>query len=102
MIITQRLADSSPKYTCGLHFSATDILIQRTFVLQDGRDGQPYKGTRRTAYLPDNHEGRRILELLRKAFDDGIVFTVGKSTTTGRDNVVTWNDIHHKTELIGP
>ena len=60
-----------------------------------------YDGTRRTAYLPDNHEGREVLQLLRRAFDARLVFTVGTSVTTGRQNQVTWNDIHHKTNMSG-
>jgi len=64
--------------------------------------GEPYKGTTRTAYLPDCPEGRQVLQLLRQAFDAGLVFTVGRSNTTGHDNVVIWNDIHHKTRPDGP
>ena len=30
-----------------------------------------------------------------------LTFTVGQSTTTGEANTVTWNEIHHKTELRG-
>ncbi|KAM7416955.1 hypothetical protein PAMA_018842 [Pampus argenteus] len=63
--------------------------------------GQPYEGVSRTAYLPDSSEGRRILKLLRRAFDQRLTFTVGHSTTSGRNNVVTWNDIHHKTSTHG-
>nr|XP_040050738.1 E3 ubiquitin-protein ligase DTX3L [Gasterosteus aculeatus aculeatus] len=63
--------------------------------------GQPYEGTSRTAYLPDSPEGARTLALLRRAFDQKLIFTVGRSTTSGRDNAVTWNDIHHKTSTHG-
>jgi len=63
--------------------------------------GRPFTGTTRRAYLPNNKEGCQILELLRKAFDDGHIFTIGKSVTSGKDNVVTWNDIHHKTSIFG-
>ncbi|XP_073324042.1 uncharacterized protein [Pagrus major] len=63
--------------------------------------GQHYQGTSRTAYLPDNKEGKEVLRLLEKAFDQKLIFTVGTSTTTGRDNQVTWNDIHHKTSMTG-
>ncbi|XP_041643658.1 E3 ubiquitin-protein ligase DTX3L-like [Cheilinus undulatus] len=63
--------------------------------------GQPYEGASRTAYLPDNTEGRQILKLLQRAFDQRLVFTVGRSTTSGRSNMVTWNDIHHKTSRHG-
>ncbi len=63
--------------------------------------GKPYTGTGRTAYLPDNQERRKVLKLLRKAFEQKLTFTIGRSTTTGRDDCVTWNDIHHKTSMCG-
>ena len=64
--------------------------------------GKPFTGTRRTAFLPDNPEGRQVLKLLKRAFDAGLVFTIGTSSTTGKENVVIWNDIHHKTKPDGP
>lgn len=63
--------------------------------------GQRYEGTLRTAYLPDSPTGRKVLELLRRAFDQRLIFTVGLSSTSGRNNFVTWNDIHHKTSRQG-
>ncbi|KAM9858195.1 E3 ubiquitin-protein ligase DTX3L [Aulostomus maculatus] len=63
--------------------------------------GKPYKGVSRKAYLPDSSGGRRVLKLLRRAFDQRLIFTVGQSTTSGRSNSVTWNDIHHKTSQHG-
>ncbi|XP_014231562.1 protein deltex-like isoform X2 [Trichogramma pretiosum] len=65
--------------------------------------GQTYYavGFPRTCYLPDSELGRRVLRLLQVAFERRLVFTVGRSVTTGREDVVTWNGIHHKTEL-GP
>lgn len=68
---------------------------------QHPNPGQPYEGLSRTAYLPDSPEGRMVLDLLRQAFDQRLIFTVGRSTTSGRNNVVTWNDIHHKTSTHG-
>uniref|UniRef100_A0AAQ6IBK8 E3 ubiquitin-protein ligase n=1 Tax=Anabas testudineus TaxID=64144 RepID=A0AAQ6IBK8_ANATE len=65
------------------------------------KPGQPYHGISRSAYLPDNKEGREVLQLLRKAFDQKLIFTVGTSRTTGLENQVTWNDIHHKTSTSG-
>ncbi|XP_078489283.1 putative E3 ubiquitin-protein ligase DTX3 [Ciona intestinalis] len=63
--------------------------------------GVRYTGTSRTAYLPDNYEGREVLRLLKKAFAARLIFTIGRSVTTGMDNQVTWNDIHHKTNPYG-
>nr|XP_026691658.1 uncharacterized protein LOC778744 [Ciona intestinalis] len=63
--------------------------------------GVRYTGTSRTAYLPDNREGREVLRLLKKAFDARLIFTIGRSVTTGMENQVTWNDIHHKTNPYG-
>ena len=59
--------------------------------------GKPYKGITRTAYLPNTRQGREILNLLEVAFDRRLVFTIGSSRTTGHEGVITWNDIHHKT-----
>ncbi|XP_062399199.1 E3 ubiquitin-protein ligase DTX3L [Sardina pilchardus] len=63
--------------------------------------GQPYEGASRTAYLPHSSEGRKVLGLLQRAFDQRLIFTIGRSSTSGRNNVVTWNDIHHKTSRTG-
>ena len=63
--------------------------------------GVPYSGTSRVGYLPDCEEGRRVLALLRRAFNARVTFTVGRSATTGIDDCVIWNDIHHKTSLHG-
>ncbi|XP_001633623.3 uncharacterized protein LOC5513401 [Nematostella vectensis] len=63
--------------------------------------GRFYTGTSRTAYLPDNAEGREVLGLLEKAFAARLTFTIGTSVTTGLTDTVTWNDIHHKTNVHG-
>ncbi|XP_061871350.1 probable E3 ubiquitin-protein ligase DTX3 [Colius striatus] len=63
--------------------------------------GVRYPGTTRVAYLPDCPEGNKVLGLFRKAFAQRLTFTVGTSMTTGRANVITWNDIHHKTNCTG-
>ena len=63
--------------------------------------GQQYAGTNRIAYLPDNAEGKKVLALLRRSFNQRLTFTVGTSITTGLSNQITWNDIHHKTSPSG-
>lgn len=65
--------------------------------------GKPYYavGFPRVCYLPDTDKGRRVLRLLGVAFKRRLVFTIGRSVTTGREDVVTWNDIHHRTSLSG-
>ncbi|KAF4526388.1 hypothetical protein B566_EDAN012678 [Ephemera danica] len=62
--------------------------------------GRPYYavGFPRVCYLPATEKGWKVLRLLHEAFDRRLVFTVGRSNTTGREDVVTWNEIHHKTE----
>ena len=42
------------------------------------------------------------MQLLEKAFQARLIFTVGRSVTTGADNTVVWNDIHHKTNPHRP
>ncbi|XP_056461967.1 E3 ubiquitin-protein ligase DTX3L-like isoform X4 [Gadus chalcogrammus] len=63
--------------------------------------GKTHYGTQRSAYLPDNREGREVLRLLQRAFDKRLIFTVGTSRTSGSEDQVTWNDIHHKTNIGG-
>lgn len=65
------------------------------------KPGKPFHGTSRQAFLPDSSEGNKALRLLTKAFEARLIFTVGRSITTGMDDVVTWNDIHHKTSIHG-
>ncbi|XP_052099922.1 uncharacterized protein LOC127734203 [Mytilus californianus] len=63
--------------------------------------GKPYEGIKRRAFLPYNDEGTEVLKLLKKAFQQGLTFTIGTSRTTGKEGVLTWNDIHHKTSRTG-
>ena len=63
--------------------------------------GVPYMPTSRTAYLPNNDKGRKVLGLLQLGFDRGLIFKVDTSRTLGIDNVITWNNIHHKTSTSG-
>ena len=64
-------------------------------------NGTRYSGTGRSAYLPDNEEGRKVLALLVKAFERRHTFIVGTSVTTGRSDTVVWSGIHHKTNTHG-
>ncbi|XP_019640452.1 PREDICTED: E3 ubiquitin-protein ligase TRIM33-like [Branchiostoma belcheri] len=63
--------------------------------------GRSYKGTSRNAYLPHNDEGRELVQLLKRAFDNRLVFTIGTSVTTGATDTVIWNGIPHKTNTHG-
>ena len=72
----------------------TDVLLQDEHPIP----GQWYRGTQRTAYLPDTGEGRTVLMLLKVAFDRRLTFTVDRSATTGQVGII-WNDIHHKTDV---
>lgn len=54
----------------------------------------------RIAYLPNNSEGRKLLEMLKVAWDRRLCFTIGTSVTTGAEDVVVWN-LHHKTSPSG-
>uniref|UniRef100_A0A8C5HFZ5 E3 ubiquitin-protein ligase n=1 Tax=Gouania willdenowi TaxID=441366 RepID=A0A8C5HFZ5_GOUWI len=82
--------------------------ITITYCIPNGRQtekhpnpGQFFTGLNRVAFLPDNKEGNKVLHLLERAFAQKLIFTVGTSRTTGYDNQVTWNDIHHKTSIHG-
>lgn len=94
---TVRVLPLIPEGNSGIRF------VKPLFDLQakHPNPGQWFTGAKRTAYLPDNKEGNEVVKLLRKAFDRKLIFTVGTSRTTGAENQVTWNDIHHKTSRSG-
>ena len=41
-------------------------------------------------HLPRNEERRKVLKLLKKAFDQKLTFTIGQSTTTGKNDCVIY------------
>ncbi|XP_060607459.1 probable E3 ubiquitin-protein ligase DTX3 [Ruditapes philippinarum] len=94
---------SVEKYTdCTGYYGYGRIVI--TYHFPSGRQGLKhsspgafYKGITRVCYLPNNDEGRKILAMLEIAFKRKLVFTIGNSRTTGQEGVITWNEIHHKT-----
>ncbi|KAM6307934.1 LOW QUALITY PROTEIN: putative E3 ubiquitin-protein ligase DTX3 [Podargus strigoides] len=101
MLVTRDAALPLPGYE-----SFGTIIIQYVFPpgvqgVEHPNPGVRYPGTTRVAYLPDCPEGNKVLGLFRKAFAQRLTFTVGTSLTTGRPNVITWNDIHHKTNCTG-
>mmetsp|Transcript_9325 Transcript_9325/g.8961 ORF Transcript_9325/g.8961 Transcript_9325/m.8961 type:complete len:681 (-) Transcript_9325:226-2268(-) len=63
--------------------------------------GQHYTGSKRQAFLPNNEEGRKLLERLKYSWLKGLTFRVGTSLTTGRSNCIVWSSIHHKTSRTG-
>lgn len=63
--------------------------------------GKKYSGTTRTAFLPNNDDGRQLLTRLKYAWIHGMTFTIGTSLTTGQSDSVVWTSIHHKTSLHG-
>lgn len=70
-----------------------DNTLQVNFTFPDGlqteghpNPGQPYPSLRLSAYLPDNREGRRILSLMEKAFQQQLLFTVS-TDIHGQDTV---------------
>lgn len=60
-----------------------------------------YRADARTAYLPNNQKGKLALSMLILAFERKLTFQVGKSLTTGEENVIVWAGIHHKTSEKG-
>ena len=72
-----------------------------SFQKEHPKPGSPYKGTQRHAFLPNNRDGKTVLKLLDIAFKRRLIFTIGDSRTTGKQDRVTWNDIHHKTAKFG-
>ncbi|XP_061095181.1 E3 ubiquitin-protein ligase DTX3L-like [Conger conger] len=71
--------------------------IQQT---QHPKPGRPFTGLRAVAYLPDDAEGAWLLQLLVRAFERRLVFTVA----TGADGseAVAWADIPHCSGFSNP
>ena len=65
------------------------------------KNGKYVPATTRVAYLPNNEEGKEVKKLIKTAFDRKLVFTIGRSVTTGQDNRIVWNGIHMKTNTSG-
>lgn len=40
----------------------------------------------------------KALRFLKIAFDRRLLFSIGRSATTGREDVVVWNSVEHKTQ----
>ncbi|CAJ1082460.1 E3 ubiquitin-protein ligase DTX3L [Xyrichtys novacula] len=83
-----------------------DNTIQISYIFPDGiqtdkhpHPGQPYTGLRLLAYVPDCREGKKVLKLLEKAFDQQLLFTVA-TNEDGKD-VVTTASIPLKTQQDG-
>jgi len=57
-------------------------------------------GLKRDAFFPNSPEGKKVVDLLRIAWDRRLCFTFGNSLTTGQQNVLVWN-LPHKTALDG-
>ena len=63
--------------------------------------GRQFSGDTRYAYLPNSPEGNEVLTLLKRAFDAKLLFTVGKSATSNKDNTIIWGDIEQKSRTQG-
>lgn len=87
------------KMVCHGHNHGT-IIIKYSF--KSGiLNGKKYSGTSRINYIPNTKKGRILLGLLKIAFDRKLTFTIGTSVTTGKQNTVIWNGIHHKSDISG-
>ncbi|KAJ6638327.1 Protein deltex [Pseudolycoriella hygida] len=72
--------------------------------IQNGEHPHPGRaffavGFPRTCYLPDCPLGRKVLRFLKIAFDRRLLFSIGRSATTGHEDVVIWNSVDHKTQF---
>ncbi|XP_041360710.1 protein mono-ADP-ribosyltransferase PARP14-like [Gigantopelta aegis] len=85
---------------CG-HYCIIYSFLSGRQTKEHPEEGKWYSGITRTAYIPDTQEGRTVLAMLRVAWERRLTFTIGRSVTTGQEGVITWNDIHHKTNTYG-
>ena len=94
-----------PRLDCDGHHGSGTIVLEYAFPSgvqqpQHPTPGAPYGGTSRQCFLPYDAVGLQCLSLLASAFQQGALFRVGKSGTTGRDGVVVWA-IHQKSAPNG-
>ncbi|XP_039903052.1 E3 ubiquitin-protein ligase DTX3L1 [Simochromis diagramma] len=61
--------------------------------------GQNYAGGVLCAYLPDNHEGKKVLALLEKAFNQKLLFRI--ATNEDGEDVITTSSIPLKIQSEG-
>ncbi|KAM4534232.1 E3 ubiquitin-protein ligase DTX3L1 [Odontesthes bonariensis] len=83
-----------------------DNTLQINYIFPDGiqtekhpNPGQAFAGQRLCAYLPDNREGRKVLKLLEKAFNQQLLFTI--ATNKSGEDKVTPSSIPLKTQPEG-
>ena len=80
------------------------VTIIITYLMAPGiqTNGRPYLATGfpRKAFLPDNQKGNGVLKMLITSFQAKLTFTVGTSHSSGLDDCIVWNGIHHKTKII--
>ena len=75
--------------------------IEITYSIPNGKQGKEHHCVSPKAYLPNSPEGNKVYQLLRRAFDAQLIFTVGTSHASEATHAVVWNDIHHKTNMTG-
>jgi len=90
---------------CSGHERAASIHVHFNFppgvqAEHDPDPNQPYNGTRRDCYYPDDAVGWTAVALLRAGFHQGLLFRVGTSATTGHSSTVVWS-VHQKTNRHG-
>ena len=94
--------------TCGGFATTTTASFEITYTMPSGTQapyhpspGSRFRGDTRTAYLPDNADGRLLLKRLGQAWTCGLCFSIGTSQASGRSNTVVWSTIPHKSRLVG-
>ena len=101
MEIKQAVADNGELLMLVLGKNATETALEIVYnIYPSYHSSGPVLGIVRTAYLPNNTQGRKIANMMQTAFKKGLTFCVQNSISTGQKNVVVWNDIHHKTSKV--
>lgn len=104
--MSQSLLEDFPENIVdGLEFNIPSIFIICSIASAVQGPEHPHPGRAffavgfpRTCYLPDCPLGRKVLRYLKIAFDRRLLFSIGRSATTGREDVVVWNSVDHKTQ----
>jgi len=85
------------------HFGLTIVVPSGVQRSHHPSPGLPFTGKNLVAYFPQtaSHEGAMVVKRVLEAYRRRLLFQIGRSATTGQDNVVTFASIHLKTKKGG-
>ena len=86
-VLTGKMPPGQMDWMLDPHLNCSGYPNQGTWIINyhfpSGKGKNAYRGTSRTAFLPNTDQGKKVLTLLINAFERRHTFIVGDSVTTG-------------------